>query len=92
MTGYLTVADSCPVCHQDFTPQRADDGPAYLTILAVGHLIIPLIHVVFVHMRPDPLTMAAVFGVGSVALCLYMLPRFKGAVVAFQWARRMHGF
>ncbi|MDO7617845.1 MAG: DUF983 domain-containing protein, partial [Planktomarina temperata] len=32
------------------------------------------------------------FGVGSVALCLYLLPRIKGGVVAFQWARRLNGF
>jgi len=33
-----------------------------------------------------------VFSVGTVALSLYLLPRLKGALVAVQWARRMHGF
>ena len=32
------------------------------------------------------------FGAGSVALCLYLLPRIKGGVVAFQWARKLNGF
>jgi uncharacterized protein (DUF983 family) len=27
-----------------------------------------------------------------VAVSLFLLPRFKGMIVAFQWARRMHGF
>jgi uncharacterized protein (DUF983 family) len=72
--------------------QRADDGPAYLTILIVGHLMAPLILWAFVKYRPDPLVLATVFSVGTVALSLFLLPRLKGMVVAMQWARRMHGF
>ena len=33
-----------------------------------------------------------IFGVGCVALSLYLLPRLKGAIVAYQWSRRLHGF
>ena len=91
-SGYLKVRDHCPVCKQDLTHQRADDGPAYLTILIVGHLLAPFLHVAFVHWRPDPLILFTVFAVGCVGLSLYLLPRLKGCVVAFQWARRMHGF
>lgn len=92
LRGYLKVRDSCPVCGEDFHHQRADDGPAYLTILIVGHLMAPLIMVVFTRFRPEPMTLAAVFSVGTVALSLYLLPRLKGALVAIQWAKRMHGF
>ncbi|SHJ71752.1 Uncharacterized conserved protein, DUF983 family [Shimia gijangensis] len=92
LKGYLKVRESCSVCREDFTPQRADDGPAYLTILLVGHLMAPMLHIVFVNFRPEPLIMFTIFAVGCVALSLYLLPRFKGAVVAFQWARHMHGF
>ncbi|QBF31162.1 DUF983 domain-containing protein [Thalassococcus sp. S3] len=92
LKSYLKVADNCSVCREDFTPQKADDGPAYLTILIVGHLMAPLLHVAFVKWRPDPLTLFTIFAVGCVALSLYLLPRLKGVVVAFQWARQMHGF
>lgn len=92
LKGYLKVRESCSVCREDFTPQRADDGPAYLTILLVGHLMAPMLHIVFVTWRPEPLIMFTIFAVGCVALSLYLLPRFKGAVVAFQWARHMGGF
>ncbi|TKZ21541.1 DUF983 domain-containing protein [Shimia litoralis] len=92
LKGYLKVRDSCPVCREDLTPQRADDGPAYLTILIVGHLMAPLLHIVFVAWRPEPLILFTIFSVGCVALSLYLLPRLKGVVVAFQWARRMNGF
>lgn len=90
--GYLKVTDKCPVCGQELHHHRADDGPAYLTILVVGHLLAPLIHVVFTTYRPDPLVMATAFTIGCVGLSLYLLPRLKGVVVAIQWARRMHGF
>jgi uncharacterized protein (DUF983 family) len=47
---------------------------------------------VFTTYRPDPLVLASVFSVGTVALSLYLLPRLKGALVGVQWAKRMHGF
>ena len=91
-SGYLKVADACDNCGEEFHHHRADDGPAYLTILLVGHMMAPLLHIVFVKFRPEPLTLFSIFAVGCVALSLYLLPRLKGAIVAFQWARRMHGF
>lgn len=92
LRGYLKVRDSCPVCGEALHHQRADDGPAYLTILIVGHLMAPLILWAFTHYRPDPLVLATVFSIGTVALSLYLLPRLKGAMVGMQWAKRMHGF
>ncbi len=71
---------------------RADDGPAYLTILIVGHILAPLIVWIYVEFRPEPLTLAAMFSVGCVALSLWLLPRIKGVIVGVQWAKRMHGF
>ena len=92
LRGYLTVRDNCAVCSEDLHHQRADDGPAYLTILIVGHLMAPTLLWAFVAYRPDPLILASVFGVATVALSLYLLPRLKGVMVAIQWAKRMHGF
>lgn len=92
MKSYLKVRDTCTVCRQDLTHHRADDGPAYLTILIVGHLMAPLLHIVFTTWRPEPLVLFTVFSIGCVTLSLYLLPRLKGAIVAFQWARQMHGF
>ncbi|MEO0750987.1 MAG: DUF983 domain-containing protein [Pseudomonadota bacterium] len=90
--GYLKVRDTCTVCRQDFSHHRADDGPPYLTILIVGHLMAPLLHIVFTTFRPEPLIMFTIFTVGCVGLSLYLLPRLKGVIIAFQWARYMHGF
>ncbi|WP_123792412.1 DUF983 domain-containing protein [Pacificibacter maritimus] len=92
LKGYLKVRDSCPVCTQELHHHRADDGPPYLTILIVGHLLAPLMGWVYMDFRPNPLTMLAGFSICTVALSLYLLPRFKGMIVAFQWAKRMGGF
>ena len=92
MKGYLTVRKSCPVCGEELHHHRADDGPAYLTILIVGHLMAPAILWAFTTFRPDPMILATVFTVGCTALSLYLLPRLKGVIVGFQWAKRMHGF
>lgn len=90
--GYLKVRDSCPVCGEELHHHRADDGPAYLTILIVGHLLAPLLLFTYTKWRPEPLVLAVGFTIGTVALSLYLLPRLKGAMVALQWANRMHGF
>lgn len=92
LMSYLKVRPQCPVCSEELHHQRADDGPAYMTILVVGHLMAPLLLFAFTHYQPDPLMIASIFTVGCVALSLYLLPRFKGAFVALQWAKRMHGF
>jgi uncharacterized protein (DUF983 family) len=90
--GYLKVRDACPVCGQELHHHRADDGPAYLTILIVGHLLAPALMFTFVKFRPEPMVMITGFTIGTVALSLFLLPRLKGALVGLQWANRMHGF
>ena len=37
--SYLKVTASCDACGLDLTPQRADDGPAYIVILLVCHIV-----------------------------------------------------
>ncbi len=89
---YLKVVDTCDHCGQELHHHRADDGPAYLTILVVAHLVGFALHFAFVAFRPEPWLMASVGVALSVGLALWMLPRMKGLVVAIQWAKRMHGF
>lgn len=92
LKGYLKLRQTCTVCQEDLSPARADDGPAYLTILIVGHLMAPLLHIAFTTFRPEPLVLFTIFAIGCITLSLYLLPRLKGAIVGFQWARMMHGF
>lgn len=90
--GYLTVREQCDSCGEALHHQRADDGPAYLTILLVSHLGAPLLLAIYMLYRPSPMSMLIGFGLGAVVLSLALLPVIKGGFVGFQWARRMHGF
>lgn len=92
MASYLKVRGHCAVCGEDLSHHRADDGPAYLTILIVGHLMAPVLHIAYTTFRPEPLVLATSLSIGCIALALYMLPRVKGAIVGLQWAKRLHGF
>ncbi|MEO0912157.1 MAG: DUF983 domain-containing protein [Pseudomonadota bacterium] len=92
MDGYLTVRDTCAVCGEELHHHRADDGPAWATILIAGHLMAPLMLFVFEMWRPEGWMMAVGFSAVFTVLSLYLLPRLKGVFVGFQWAKRMHGF
>ena len=92
LKGYLTVRATCEVCSEELSHHRADDGPAYVTILICGHLLAPLMLIVFETFRPNALVLSVGFMIAFVALALYMLPRIKGVFVGLQWAKRMHGF
>ena len=90
--GYLKVHSECKVCGEDFTPQRADDGPAYITILIVAHIVGPSMLFTFETWRLEPLVLFLIFSLFTIALCLFLLPRVKGAFISLQWAKGMHGF
>lgn len=92
LRDYLKVRDECPVCAEELFHHRADDGPAWATILITGHLLAPLMLIVFTTFRPEGWVMALGFSVVFLALALFLLPRIKSMFVALQWSRRMHGF
>ena len=92
-TAYIRVAPRCPVCHEDLSPQRADDAPAYLTLLIVCHVIGAGVLLSDEVLPNAPLIIAISFWLAATALMsILILPRMKGAVVGYQWALRMHGF
>jgi hypothetical protein len=41
--SYLKQVDHCAACTEQLGHIRADDGPAWLTILLTGHILVPLI-------------------------------------------------
>jgi uncharacterized protein (DUF983 family) len=90
--GYLTLVPTCPACGEDLSHARADDGPAYLSILLTAKIMGSLQLLTYDLLRPDPWVLAASFSAGVVAMALFLLPRFKGLIVGVQWAKRMHGF
>ncbi|MDQ8726258.1 DUF983 domain-containing protein [Bradyrhizobium sp. LHD-71] len=90
--AYLKTRDSCSVCGQDFHHHRADDLPAYLVIVIVGHIIVPLVLAVEQNFQPSYLVHLAVWLPLTLGMSLALLQPIKGAIVGLQWAFRMHGF
>lgn len=90
--AFLKVADNCPHCGEELFHHQADDAPPYFTILVVGHVVVPLMLAIELEYMPPMWLHIAIWPTLTVALCLLLLPRIKGAVVGLQWATRMHGF
>ncbi len=91
--AYLKVVDECPVCGEELKHQRADDAPAYVTMLIVGHFIVAgLIAEDELFPTVNMGLVALVWSFATIAVSLLLLPRIKGALVGYQWAMRMHGF
>ena len=90
--AFLKVDDHCSVCRLDFTPHRADDLPAYLVIVIVGHIVVPTILWIETDYSPSVLLQLSIYLPLTLILSLVLLQPVKGAVVAIQWALRMHGF
>ncbi|CAN5269129.1 DUF983 domain-containing protein [soil metagenome] len=90
--AFLKVADNCPVCKQDFSGHRADDLPAYLVIVIVGHIVVPIALWIETDYAPPVALQLATYLPLTLVLSLLLLQPIKGAVVGLQWAFRMHGF
>ena len=90
--AFLKVDDHCSACGQDFTPHRADDLPAYLVIIIVGHIVVPLALMIETNYAPAIALQLAIYLPVTLIASLALLQPVKGAVVGLQWAFRMHGF
>lgn len=90
--AFLKTADHCSVCGQDFTGHRADDLPAYLVIVVVGHIVVPAALWIETNFSPSVALQLAVYLPFTLLASLLLLQPVKGAVVGLQWAFRMHGF
>jgi uncharacterized protein (DUF983 family) len=89
---FLKVADHCEVCGEDYSAQRADDFPAYLVIVVVGHLVVPALLAVETAYAPPAWLQLAIWLPLTLFSALGLLQPTKGAIVGLQWQTGMHGF
>jgi len=89
---YLKVADTCPVCGEELFHHRADDFPAYIVIVLVGHIVVPLVLMVETEWAPPTWVHMVIWPTIVAVLTLGLLQPVKGAIVALQWVLGMHGF
>ncbi len=90
--AFLKVADTCPVCGEELHHQRADDFPAYLVVVIVGHIVVALALVVEAAFSPPLWLHALIWLPLTFAFALALIQPVKGAVVALQWQVGMDGF
>lgn len=90
--SYLKTVDHCEACGEEFHHHRADDFPAYLVIVIVGHVIISAWLAFEAMFDLSVWTHLAIWAPLTVISALLLLQPVKGAVVGMQWALRMHGF
>jgi uncharacterized protein (DUF983 family) len=83
---YLKVNGRCEVCDTDLARYPADDGPAYLTILLVGHLVVAPMLFFPIVWRSNPVYSLPLILIPLAALTLALLPRIKGAWVGMMYA------
>jgi uncharacterized protein (DUF983 family) len=91
--SYLTVVKQCDNCGEVMHHHRADDLPAYLVVVIVGHVVVGA----FMSLEAASNTLSlgqqlAIWIPLSIALAAGLLRPVKGAVVGLQWALYMHGF
>jgi uncharacterized protein (DUF983 family) len=89
---FLKVGSNCSACGLDYTPHRADDLPAYLVIIIVGHIVVPVVLWIETNYSPAVWLQLSIYLPLTFISSLVLLQPVKGAVVGFQWAMRMHGF
>ena len=75
-----------------FYHHRADDAPAYFTILIVVHVVLPLMLIALEAMPNPQWIHFVIWPALAITMTFTFLPRIKGALVGLQWALRMHGF
>jgi uncharacterized protein (DUF983 family) len=90
--AFLKVDNNCSACGLDFTPHRADDLPAYLVIVIVGHIVVPTALMIETNYSPPVWMQLSAYLPFTFVASLALLQPVKGAVVGMQWALRMHGF
>jgi uncharacterized protein (DUF983 family) len=82
---YLKQVNYCAKCNENYIDIKADDGPAWLTILIVAHLLVPLtIGFAFETNLPDWLSIP-IWSLLAILLVLIILPRVKGMFIAIIW-------
>lgn len=91
-TGYLKTVEACGSCGEELHHHRADDAPTYFTMLVIGHLIVPVVLAVEMAWHPPIGWQLAFWLPVTLGATLALLGIVKGALVALQWALRMHGF
>lgn len=89
--AYLKPVDQCSVCGTELGQIRADDGPAYFTILLIGHFVVAPILFFPQIWQWSPWVIVPLTEIPLLVITLAALPRVKGAFIGYMFCHGMHG-
>ena len=90
--SFLGARTACERCGQELHHHRADDLPAYLVIVIVGHLVVAAVMLIERAITLSMFQHLMIWVPLTLFLSLSLLRPVKGAVIGLQWALCMHGF
>jgi uncharacterized protein (DUF983 family) len=90
--AFLKPVDNCRACAEDYSHHRADDLPAYLSIVLVGHIVVGGFMLTDQSVSWSNWVHLAIWTPPTLVLALATIQPIKGGVIGWQWAARMHGF
>ena len=83
--SYLKPVDACGSCGEALGHIRADDGPAWLTIVLVAHILAPVMLAILPGNTWPMWAIITAVLVPTTALMLLLLPRAKGLFIGMIW-------
>ena len=83
--SYLKQVDRCAVCGEALGHIRADDGPAWLTIVLLGHILAPFLLGVVPNLTWPVWQIMGLVVPATIALTLFLLPLSKGVFIGVLW-------
>ena len=90
--SYVKTVEACDRCGEEIHHHRADDLPAYLVVVIVGHIVVGAFMGIESTSTLSLGWHLAIWVPATILLALALLRPVKGAIVGLQWALYMHGF
>ena|SRR5438876_1265531 len=87
--GYVKQHRIASHCGLDLLAYRADDAPAYFTILFVGHILVPAMLTLEIAYHPPTALHLVIWLPLTILLTFALLPRIKGALIGLQRALKI---
>ena len=89
--SFLKPVASCPACHEPLGHVRSDDAAPWLTILVVGHIVVPLMLTVERYSQWPEWVAMIVWPLVALGLDVAILPRAKGFLMGIIWVTKAPG-
>ena len=89
--SYLKQVDHCVVCREEYGHIRSDDAAPWLTILIVGHLVVPIVLAVESRASLPSWVSMTLWPALALLTALVVLPRTKALFLSVIWCSRSPG-